>query len=90
MSKNYILIVISFIIIAIFGPKVGEIITKKQMLRERKILVKKLMVAQGIERDRLKKINEAHEEVIRIYEKMTNVYLSPPPTVKKIIIGVGE
>lgn len=68
MSKNYILIVIAFIIIAIFGPKLGEIVTEKRMLRERKVMVKKLMYAQDIERDRLKKTNEAHVEYIKLLE----------------------
>ena len=69
MNKNYILIVIAFITIAIFGPLVGETVTEKRMMK----MVEKLVAAQNLERDRLKKINEAHVEVIRSYEKMTNI-----------------
>ena len=68
MSKNYILIVIAFIIIAVFGPKLGEIITEKRMLKKYKTLTTKLMIAQDIERDRLKKINDAHREHIKMLE----------------------
>ena len=68
MNKNYILIVIAFITIAIFGPLVGETVTEKRMSK----MIEKLVAAQDIERERLKKINEAHVEVIRAFEKMTN------------------
>ena len=90
---NYILIVIAFITIAIFGPLVGETVTEKRMSREHRQMVEKLVYAQDIERDRLKKINEAHAEVIGMYEEMTNtkIYLStPPPPIKNVRIEVGE
>ena len=68
MNKNYILIVVAFITIAIFGPLVGETVTEKRMMK----MIEKLVAAQDLERERLKKINEAHVEVIRAFEKMTN------------------
>ena len=65
MNKTLILAVLSILLIAIAGPKIGEIVTEKRMARAIKIL----QVAQEIEVDRLKKINDAHMEVIREYQK---------------------
>lgn len=68
MIKSYIIIVIAFCALAIFGPMVGEKVTEDRMLRERKQIVEKLQEAQKIERERLEKINTAHAEVIEIYQ----------------------
>ncbi|MBW2178800.1 MAG: hypothetical protein JRG81_00265 [Deltaproteobacteria bacterium] len=69
MNINYMLIVISFVTLAIFGPFVGVEVTEKRMIRERKHIIEALMEAQDIERNRLKKINEAHMEAIENYKK---------------------
>lgn len=69
MSKYTILIVLSFLIIAMFGPYVGEKVTEKRMLRQQHQIVQKLQEAHKIERERLEKINSAFEAVIREHQK---------------------
>lgn len=76
MNKRYIvanihivLTVIAFFFIAIFGPIVGTRVTEKRMVREHKQVIMRLVEAQAIERARLKKINEAHMEVIENYKQ---------------------
>lgn len=76
MSKSYImenihivLTLMAFLFIAIFGPVVGTRVTEKRMIREHKQIITRLVEAQDIERARLKKINEAHMEVIENYKQ---------------------
>ena len=68
MNKNYILIVLAFCFLAIVGPKIGEKVTQDRMLREQEIIIKKLVYAQDVERERLKKTNRAFVEVIKNYQ----------------------
>jgi len=65
MNKNYILITLAFLAIAIFGPLVGEQVAEKRMIR----IMQRLHKAHEIERVRLEKQISDYLEVIETYRK---------------------
>ena len=64
MNLRLFLTIIAFLFIAVAGPKIGEKVTERRLIK----FVNRLQVLQEMEILQYKRANEAHIEYIKILE----------------------
>ena len=65
MNLRLFLIVLAFLFLGVVGPKIGEQVTERRLIK----LVKKLQLVQEMEMLQCKRANEAHVEYIKMLEE---------------------